>query len=128
MLLTINFESDTPIYTQIRRQIIEGIAAGKLQPGESLPSVRQLASDLGVNMHTVNKAYAELRQDAFIVIHKRQGVLVASRERMQTGESDFVSAIRPVLAEAICRGESLKAVQERIQTIYSGIKGGHKNG
>ena len=62
MLLEVDFNSDQAIYIQLRNQIIVGIACSDIQDGESLPSVRQLAQILGVNMHTVNKAYAILRQ------------------------------------------------------------------
>ena len=66
-----------PIYQQICRQIVFGIESGKLAPGESLPSVRQLAADIGVNLHTVNKAYQSLRDDGVLVIHRQRGVIVA---------------------------------------------------
>ncbi|ECV7489956.1 GntR family transcriptional regulator, partial [Salmonella enterica subsp. enterica serovar Muenchen] len=56
MIIQLDLQSDVPIYTQLVHQIIEGIASGRLQPGEPLPSVRSLASDIGVNLHTVNKA------------------------------------------------------------------------
>ena len=57
MILEIDFNSDEAIYVQLRNQIIMGIACAEFSDGESLPSVRQLAQVLGVNMHTVNKAY-----------------------------------------------------------------------
>ena len=62
MILEIDFNSDEAIYVQLRNQIIMGIACAEFADGESLPSVRQLAQVLGVNMHTVNKAYAILRR------------------------------------------------------------------
>ena len=62
MLIQIDFNSDEAIYMQLRNQIIMGIATSRLKEGETLPSVRQLADTIGINMHTVNKAYAVLRQ------------------------------------------------------------------
>lgn len=62
MIIRIEPESEIPIYIQLTNQIIEGIAKGELKPGESLPSVRTFAADLGVNMHTVNKSYHELEK------------------------------------------------------------------
>ena len=56
VMIEIDFQSDEAIYIQLRNQIILGIATSSLQEGEALPSVRQLADDIGVNMHTVNKA------------------------------------------------------------------------
>ena len=77
MLLTLDFQSDMPIYQQIRQQVMLGVASGKLTRGESLPSVRQLATDIGVNLHTVNKAYQLLRDDGVLIIHRQRGVVVA---------------------------------------------------
>ena len=61
MVIEIDFNSDEAIYMQITNQIIMGIATSRLHEGDTLPSVRQLASIAGINMHTVNKAYALLR-------------------------------------------------------------------
>ena len=63
MLIEIDFSSDEAIYQQLCDQIILGIATSRLVDGEVLPSVRQMADEIGINMHTVNKAYALLRQD-----------------------------------------------------------------
>ena len=63
--IQIDFKSDEPIYMQLRNQIIMGIAVSKLTEGESLPSVRQLADTIGINMHTVNKTYNILKQEGF---------------------------------------------------------------
>ena len=62
MLIEIDFNSDEAIYVQLCNQIIMGIATDQLKIGETLPSVRQLADTVGINMHTVNKAYSVLRQ------------------------------------------------------------------
>ena len=69
MFINLNLESSEPIYIQLQQQIIEGIAKKQLQPGDALPSVRSLAADIGINLHTVNKAYQQLKQDGFILIH-----------------------------------------------------------
>ena len=58
MVIEIDFNSDEAIYMQITNQIIMGIATSRLHEGDTLPSVRQLASIAGINMQTVNKAYA----------------------------------------------------------------------
>ena len=77
MLIKVKPDSDIPIYLQIREQIIGGIASGELKPGDLLPSVRQMASDLGINMHTVNKAYIFLQTDGYVRVLGRRGVVVA---------------------------------------------------
>ena len=66
MLLTIDFNSDEALYIQLRNQIIVGIATASILEGETLPSVRQLAETIGINMHTVNKAYTVLKQEGYI--------------------------------------------------------------
>lgn len=126
MFLSINFESETPIYTQIRQQIVKGIASGDLAFGENLPSVRQLAADLGVNMHTVNKAYALLKQDGFVVIHKRDGVLVSSMEQMTRKKiSDALhDQLGFLIAEMVCRGNDQDSVVKEVRSIFQNLKGG----
>ncbi|MDB8791695.1 GntR family transcriptional regulator [Romboutsia sp. 1001216sp1] len=78
MLLDLDFNSDVPIYTQIREQIIKSIASGDLKINESLPSVRNMASEIGVNLHTVNKAYNLLKDEGYINIDRRKGAVVNS--------------------------------------------------
>lgn len=73
MLLKIEFTSDVPIYEQIYKQIIIALARGEIKTGDILPSVRQLASDLGVNLHTVNKAYQKLRDLGYVEMDRRFG-------------------------------------------------------
>jgi GntR family transcriptional regulator len=77
MLIKIEPDSQIPLYLQLRRQILEGISRGDLKPGDSLPSVRQFAVDLGINLHTVNKAYSALEAEGFVKIIRRKGVVVA---------------------------------------------------
>jgi len=106
MLIHINLQSDVPIYVQLSNQIIEGIAAGLLQPGEPLPSVRSLAADLGVNLHTVNKAYTHLKQEGYIQVHRQKGALVHPQPMPAADEEFFrklEEQLRPLVAESICR-------------------------
>lgn len=60
MIIEIDMASETPIYTQLVYQIKLGIVRGRMHAGDSLPSVRSLAGDIGINLHTVNKAYKVL--------------------------------------------------------------------
>ena len=78
MLLRINSTSDKPLYQQLHDQVVEGIAVGELEPGTKLPSVRALATDLGINLHTVNKAYALLRDEGYVTMRGRAGAMVAT--------------------------------------------------
>ncbi len=76
MIITVQLESEVPLYQQIRDQVVAGIAAGSLAVGEQLPSVRALGSELGINLHTVNKAYALLQQEGYVTIQGRKGAHV----------------------------------------------------
>ena len=55
MIIKINMQSEIPIYLQLRNEIVKGIGRGEFEPGESLPTVRQMATDLGINTMTVSK-------------------------------------------------------------------------
>ena len=77
MILKIDFESEEALYVQLCNQIIRGIATETLHEGDSLPSVRQLADEIGINMHTVNKAYSVLKQEGFLRLDRRRGAVIA---------------------------------------------------
>ena len=76
MLFALDFSSQTPIYQQIRNQIVLAVADGRLQPGERIPSMRTLADETGINMMTVNKAYQLLRQEGYLQIDRRSGARI----------------------------------------------------
>lgn len=77
MFLEIDFKSDIPIYEQIRRGIIIGLANGHINPGDKLPSVRDMAENIGINLHTVNKAYKLLEADGVLTMDRRYGSLIS---------------------------------------------------
>ena len=76
MILTLDFSGETPIYLQIRNQIVMGIAGGQLRSGEKLPTIRTLGDQFGINMMTVNKAYQLLKQEGYIITDRRIGAVV----------------------------------------------------
>lgn len=104
MFLEIDFASEKPIYEQIRRGIIKSLSQNDLQYGETLPSVRQLASDMGVNLHTVNKAYKILEEDGIIVMDRRFGSKIVDKtkdiseiqKKKIKEELDFIIALAKV--------------------------------
>ena len=86
MILEVDFNSEEALYIQLRNQIIVGIATNRLKEGESLPSVRQLAESIGINMHTVNKAYTVLKQEGFVKVDRRRGAVIAiDADRIRCG-------------------------------------------
>jgi len=76
--LTIDTDSTTAPFEQVRTQIAAAIASGQLAPGTKLPTVRQLAADLGLAANTVARAYRELEADTVIATHGRRGTFVRS--------------------------------------------------
>jgi GntR family transcriptional regulator len=118
MIIQIDAESDIPIYTQLTNQIIEGIARGELHPGDSLPSVRSFASDLGVNMHTVNKSYHELEKKGIIEIIPKSGAVIATEIQLSTSlQKRLISDFRPLIAEALVLGMNKEQVIELVISI-----------
>ena len=82
MIIELDMSSDTPIYVQLRNQIVKGIGKGEIQPGEKLPTVRQLAADAGVNTMTVNKTYQILKNEGYIRTDRRLGAFVSENINM----------------------------------------------
>ena len=123
MLLSIAFDSDTPIYTQIYEQLIIGMASGQLEAGESLPSVRALAAEIGVNLHTVNKAYAMLRDEGYILMDRRRGAVVATPPAADM--TDILSdRLRPIAAQAVAKGMPEPAFLDICKAIFEEFRKG----
>jgi GntR family transcriptional regulator len=125
MLLTIDFESSIPIYLQIRSSIVEGIATGILKSGDPLPSVRNLALELRINMHTVNKAYTQLKAEGYVMIHRQRGVIVCT-DGLKDGNTLYIeslsSVLRPIISEAVSRGLTFEEFNEIVKNHFSNIE------
>ena len=121
MLLTVEPDGDVPIYQQLRDQIVLAVASGALAPGDSLPTTRQLAADLGINMHTVNKAYDQLRREGLIRLGRRTGAVVARGpgDGPATAEDvdDWERRARTLIAEAYAKGMPPPEVLTRCQAL-----------
>ena len=118
MLIEIDFNSNEAIYIQLRNQIIMGIATATIREGDSLPSVRQLAETIGVNMHTVNKAYNVLKQEGFISLDKRRGAVIALEEDKLKALEEIREILQVVLAKACCKNISRTEIHELVDSIY----------
>lgn len=127
MLVTIDFNSEEAIYVQLRNQIIIGIAAEEIQEGESLPSVRELADTIGINMHTVNKAYSILKQEGYLKLDRRRGAVIAVDADKLRAKEDMTEAMRMILAEGICKNISCQEIHELVDQIYAEFKRGVDN-
>ena len=118
MIIEIDFNSDEALYLQLCNQIIMGIATAQFREGDSLPSVRQLADSIGINMHTVNKAYTVLRQEGYVKVDRRRGAVIAvDADRIRTLES-LKKELQVILAKSSCKNISKEEVHELIEEIY----------
>ena len=118
VVIVIDFNSDEAIYVQLMNQIILGIATSRLQEGDPLPSVRQLADTIGINMHTVNKAYSLLRQEGFVTIDRRRGAIIAVDENKIKAMEEMKENLIVALAKGCCRNVSREEVHGLIDEIY----------
>jgi GntR family transcriptional regulator len=106
MFLVIDTADPRAIYQQVADGIKELIARGKLEEGASLPPLRQLAADLGVNLNTIATAYRALQEDGLIVIRHGSGAIVASRRTTERSEDDLVRPLRAALTDLVLSGLS----------------------
>ena len=118
MLIEIDFNSDEAIYIQLQNQIIMGIAMNLIREGDSLPSVRQLANTVGINMHTVNKAYAILKQEGFIRLDRRKGAVIAIDMDKARALIEMKEQLRVLLARGRCKNISREEVHTLVEEIY----------
>ena len=135
MIIRLDKRSEEPLYLQIRAQIIEAIARESLAPEDPLPSVRSLAQDLGINLHTVNKAYAVLRDEGYLLLKGRKGAFIADpsdkasegkaiieRQRLEEG-------LRNLAIQAKAQGRTKKDFSEllagTVEEVFGGEVGNH---
>ena len=118
MVVEIDFNSDEAIYVQLMNQIIFGIATSRLQEGDQLPSVRQMADTIGINMHTVNKAYSLLRQEGFVSIDRRRGAIIAVDVNKIKALEEMKQNLMIALARGCCKNITRAEVHDLIDEIY----------
>lgn len=124
MYISIDFNSDEAIYQQLCNQIILAIATEQLQEGEYLPSVRELADTIGINMHTVNKAYTLLRSQGYLQVDRRRGALVCIDMNQVQVTLELREKMRVLLAQAICKNVAKEDVHQIVDDIYNEYKKG----
>ncbi len=118
MIIEIDFNSDEAIYMQLRNQIIMGIATADIQEGDTLPSVRQLAQTVGINMHTVNKAYTVLKQEGVIQLDRRKGAVIALDIDKIEALAKMKQQLRIVLAQGSCKNVTKEEVHELVEELF----------
>ena len=120
MVIKIDFQSDEALYIQLRNQIILGIATSTLREEDVLPSVRQLAEDIGINMHTVNKAYSVLRQEGFVTIDRRRGAIVSLDVDKLQALDEMQKNLRVLLAKGRCKNITRQEIHDMVDEIFDG--------
>lgn len=123
MILKIDFESEEALYVQLCNQIIMGIATEMLHEGDSLPSVRQLADEIGINMHTVNKAYAVLKQEGFLRLDRRRGAVIALDVDKLRALSEMKQELALSIARGVCRNVNRDEIHQLVDQIYDELCG-----
>ena len=124
MLIEIDFNSDEAIYIQLQNQIIMGIATSAIREGDPLPSVRRLADTIGVNMHTVNKAYAVLKQEGFVRLDRRRGAVIALDIDKLKAIEELRRQLMVLLAKGCCKNISREEVHSLVDEIFDGYEAG----
>lgn len=121
MIIKIDFQSEVPIYLQLKSQIVHGIASLELRAGESLPSVRQMAEDIGINLHTVNKGYNLLKDEGFVTIDRRKGAIINKLpiEVGQKTKDTLNEELKDIIAEAHCFGISKEDFLKKCNELYN---------
>ena len=115
MFLTVDATDKRPLYQQIVDGVKSLIARGDLREGATLPSVRQVAGDLGVNLNTIAVAYRRLQEEGFLAIRHGTGTVVSSRRARAVEEDELRQPLRTALTQLILAGRSDKAIAAAVQ-------------
>lgn len=118
MYISIDFNSDEAIYVQICNQIIMQIASKEINEGDNLPSVREMADTIGINMHTVNKAYSVLRQQGYLTLDRRRGAIISLSPDKYRAMVELKDTLQVLMAQAVCKDISREEVHDLIDIIY----------
>lgn len=124
MILNIDFNSEEAIYIQLRNQIIIGIATETIREGDPLPSVRQLAEHIGINMHTVNKAYSVLKQEGFVKLDRRKGAVICLDIDKIRVLNEMKRDLEVVLARGICKNVTCNEVHQLVDELFQDFSNG----
>lgn len=130
MQIEIDPLSEIPLYQQLRDRVVEGIAAGRLRPGDKLTPVRQLAGQFGINIATVAKGYDLLRAEGLVRTNRAAGSVIArgpGTRVVDAGSWDararhsWHARLTTVLAEAVAQGEPDAAALDSARSILAGL-------
>ena len=121
MFLTVDADDRRPLYQQVVDGVKALIASGELREGMMLPSVRQVAGDLGVNLNTIAVAYRQLQEEGFLRVRHGAGAIVSSQRARHVEEEELRKPLRFVLTQWILGGRSdreiVAAVRRELEVI-----------
>jgi GntR family transcriptional regulator len=110
MFLTLQTNDKRPIYQQITDGVKALIARGNLREGMTLPSVRQVAGDLGINLYTVAIAYRQLQEEGFVTVRHGAGAVISSRSPRPIDEAELYKPLRTALTQLILAGLNTRQI------------------
>ena len=121
--IVISQSDGRPMYLQIMEQIKQKIAVGDWATGQAIPSIRQLAVDIGVSVITVKRAYLELEREGVIVTRQGKGCFVASDDDVgaRIREQELAQHLEQAVRSAAMMGVSPKNLEKRIREIYDRV-------
>lgn len=121
MIIRIDELSDIPIYLQLRNQIVMGISSGELKAGEKLPTVRDLALEMGINTMTVSKAYQLLKTEGYIMTDRKNGARIRIEIKKEASVSDAnKTELRRIVSEARISGVEKQELVNLIDKYWEG--------
>jgi GntR family transcriptional regulator len=122
MFLTVDANDSRPLYKQVIDGVKALIARGDLREGMTLPSVRQVAGDLGVNLNTIALAYRELQEEGFLTVRHGAGSVVSSRRARAVEENELRKPLRTALTQFVLAGlgdrEIAAIVQQELKSLH----------
>jgi len=122
MFLTVDTNDKRPIYQQVVDGVKTLIARGDLSEGMTLPSVRQVAGDLGVNLNTIAFAYRQLQDEGFLTVRHGAGAVVSSRRARGVGEDELRTPLRTALTQLILAGRSDREIGTLVREELEAIR------
>lgn len=128
MFVVIDVDDRRPIYQQVADGIRALIAKGELREGAQLPPVRQLASDLGVNLNTIATAYRELQSERLINVRHGSGAVVTSRKAVERSEDELRKPLRTALTQLVLAGMARAEIMSMVADELRGLLKGTKRG
>ena len=122
MFLTVDASDKRPLYQQIIDGVKVLIASGELREGMTLPSVRQVANDLGINLNTIAVAYRQLQDEGFLQVRHGTGAIISSRLARGVREEDLRKPLRTALTQLILGGQSDREIVAAVRQELEGIR------